>query len=675
MNEQHPLKLEWSLGFHLLSAYLMTAILFLLLPVDVQPLLHLDNQVSFLKYLIFMALFFAMLVAWELAGDRQQYRSLIFSGLASVFCLLVSWQLPSTMVTAGVLIVLLTYFCYLFLNQSQGQRLVLVGLSLLFIRLIYLNYGSNDQTNLGKFTSQFNDQDLQLLWAFMMGWLVGIVIILLNRFGKLQGLKQQKFLWGFLLVAIIAFSTWVFCLVLARVWVFVSPTYDMGIFSQMFANMAKGLGPVTTLERGEVLSHFKVHVSPIHYLLLPIYYLWPSPVTIQAAEIVIVLSGLIPLYLILRHLKWDYKYQITFLLMYLWLPSLTTAHFYDYHENCFLAPLVLWLIYANLRESRGLMALFTVLLLLVKEDAVVYVVAIGLYFFFQRLWPMEGKTRRALVLLELVMPVVYFILVILWLDQFGQGAMTGRFANFMLPDQEGLAYAVMNALKHPSYTVASLFTTTKLKYLLVLLASQAFLPLLQSSWRTYLLTLPLFVINLLSDWPYQADLFKQYHFGSNVLLLFMSVIAVESMQRKYFEKGNEIQTDFLRLSKDLSSLAVVLSFGLVMTLTQPRMVDFQVYQRNPEHYQAIKKTLDQVPRDGRVLALSPFTTPLADVFDLYDLFYYDDEKVDSEVDYIVYPRQGLSESSKEMKVVQMYLQVGYREGDLSSENVVILEKP
>ena len=51
--------------------------------------------------------------------------------------------------------------------------------------------------------------------------------------------------------------------------------YDFGLFSQMYYYMGKCLLPLTTCERDGLLSHFAVHLSPIFYLLLPLYKLFP----------------------------------------------------------------------------------------------------------------------------------------------------------------------------------------------------------------------------------------------------------------------------------------------------------------------------------------------------------------------------------------------------------------
>lgn len=85
---------------------------------------------------------------------------------------------------------------------------------------------------------------------------------------------------GFALAFFAFVSLWTGCRVLA----YRAPTYDFGIFSQMFHQMRTTGLPVTTVERDGALSHFAVHVSPIYYLLLPFYWICPRPVTLQVLQ-------------------------------------------------------------------------------------------------------------------------------------------------------------------------------------------------------------------------------------------------------------------------------------------------------------------------------------------------------------------------------------------------------
>ncbi|MGF3113061.1 DUF2079 domain-containing protein [Facklamia sp. P9177] len=669
MSQKKSLIISWSLGFHFLSAYLITAILNIMMCPELNVLVILDNQVSIFSFLSMLVLVFSLLLAGDFHFSREDLRGEFFTIVLVIFCLFFTWQNSSLVIVLGVFFLLMTYYCYLFFNRLKKQFIVLGGAFILAIRFIYLAVFLNEET----FVTNSSSMDKKLLILFILS---AILAYFLTRGSLLERLNLRMrlgSLWAIFFLSIILYASTVGLWVIARVLVYASPTYDMGIFSQMFESMANGMGPITTLERGEKLSHFAVHLSPIHYLILPVYWLLPSPLTIQALQVLIVMSGVIPLYLILNQLKWSVKYRIVFLLLYLWMPSLTSGQFYDYHENCFLAPLVLWLIYADLSQSSWKMAVATLLLLAVKEDAIVYVISIGAFFLLQNLWPQTSKVKKVILGLQIIIPIAYFFFAITWLRHFGTGAMTSRFANFMLTDQEGLIHAVFNAIKNPAFTLASIFTYEKLKYLLIIFASQAFLPLLQVSWRPYILLLPLLVINLVSDWPYQVDLFKQYHFGSSTLILFMSIITIEHWQRRKVYLFRTKKFSFEQLSSFFITLSILASLSFFVTMIGPRKYDYQSYQNDTEFYQSIQKTLAKIPKNSRVVTVSSYTTPLSKNSELYDLFYHNNREVDLTIDYVVFNRSILEGQSEEKQVIEKYLASGYIESDLSGRDVAILE--
>ena len=72
---------------------------------------------------------------------------------------------------------------------------------------------------------------------------------------------------------------------------FNSPVYDFGIFAQMFHSMKTTGLPMTTVERDGLLSHFRVHMSPIYYLMLPVYCLVPRPETLQVLQAAVMASA------------------------------------------------------------------------------------------------------------------------------------------------------------------------------------------------------------------------------------------------------------------------------------------------------------------------------------------------------------------------------------------------
>ena len=73
---------------------------------------------------------------------------------------------------------------------------------------------------------------------------------------------------------------------------FSTPNYDFGLFCNMFHNMKETGLPLVTSERDRLLSHFAVHISPIYYLLLPFYWIFPSPLTLQIGQAVALMLGM-----------------------------------------------------------------------------------------------------------------------------------------------------------------------------------------------------------------------------------------------------------------------------------------------------------------------------------------------------------------------------------------------
>ena len=67
---------------------------------------------------------------------------------------------------------------------------------------------------------------------------------------------------------------------------FGSPNYDFGIFCNMFASMARDFTQTVSSERDAIIQHFEVHFSPVYYLMLPFYFVFRSPVTLQILSLI-----------------------------------------------------------------------------------------------------------------------------------------------------------------------------------------------------------------------------------------------------------------------------------------------------------------------------------------------------------------------------------------------------
>lgn len=458
-----------------------------------------------------------------------------------------------------------------------------------------------------------------------------------------------------------------------------TPTYDMGLFSQMFHSMSEGNGPITTLERDEVLSHFSVHISPIYYLMLPFYMLWPKPETLQILQVFIVASGLIPFLLIAKHLKLSKLGMGISICLYCVAPGLLGSSLYDLHENCFLAPCLLWVIYFILKNKTIGLLVFTVLTLAIKEDAALYLCVVGLYFILQNRFVFTKKEKIRTGILLIAIPILYFSVAIFYLNHYGSGAMIGRFDNLIAYKDLGLLSIPITFFQNLTFIIASMFSPTKIAYIFLILGSVGFLPLVQKTFREYILLIPFIVMNLLSNYRYQFDIHFQYHYGSSVLLLFMVLLAIDGLKNETYLQSQAMSSTRGNSKKIISKSIVAIAIGAVFFGLAQSMSILQKYEnaqsqyfQNQESIMTIKEALAQIPEEDSVLASGYLTTYLSNRDKIYDAQYHNKGDVDTSIDWVVIDKRWTSEHLQNLE--NAYISAGYCASSLSNEFVIILQR-
>ncbi|MDD4493445.1 MAG: DUF2079 domain-containing protein [Eubacteriales bacterium] len=388
---------------------------------------------------------------------------------------------------------------------------------------------------------------------------------------------------------------------------FSSPGFDFGIFAQMFENMKETGLPYTTCERNILLSHFEVHISPIYYLMLPFYMIFPSPVTLQVLQAVIVASGIIPLYLLLKHYKFSNKSIIAVALIYTFYPALSGACFYDMHENAFLAPMILWLFYFLERDRTWLIVLAAILIFFVKEDAPVHVAFIGLYFMASK-----RNIRKGAVLF--VLSIVYFGIAMFLLSSYGQGVMTFRYDNYMYEDG-GLFTIIKAVLLNPAYSIYESTKPEKIVFMLQMLLPLGFVPLISKKYSQLLLLVPFILLHLMTCYVYQYEIGYQYTFATGVVLLYLFIINLSKINQK-----------MRRTILIFCMTASVLMFSSLV-LRETYQITYYVDYR--EQCDTIEECLNEIPEEDSVSASSFFVAHLYRHDELYHFPY------EKDTDYIV----------------------------------------
>ncbi len=476
---------------------------------------------------------------------------------------------------------------------------------------------------------------------------IGVIVIsyALNRgcfcFFKVDIKKRTKYI-------IVGAAVFVFAAVLCVNGVLKYRTYhtsnfDMGIFLHMFHNMKETFLPNTTCERDYLLSHFSVHFSPILYLILPIYYIFPFAETLLILQALILASSAIPLLLIARELGFSHKTSAFITLLCMAFPAVSMGCNYDFHENCFLLPLLLWVFYFSEKEKYIPLTVVCVLTLMIKEDVFIYLIVFGLYLILSKRKMREGT-------LICVGSLLYFGIAYSILTSFGLGIMDSRYENMIYGDGS-LIGVIKTLVLNPMYSISQLSSHVdgefvKLSYLLKLFVPLAFIPFVTKKLTRYILITPI-ILNLISSYPHQCDLSFQYHFGICAFLFYITVLNLSDLGRE--------PKRYLSVIACFST--VILYVCLVFSTRGFYLAD---YIKNKSTYDKMDEVLTTyVPDDSSVSCTTYLLPHLYKRAEIYESFYHKDKDgYKTDVDYLVlflrdrYLEQSTTEA-------EFYLERGY----------------
>lgn len=492
------------------------------------------------------------------------------------------------------------------------------------------------------------------LFVVLVFWYIVTRLGYTYKYLKLSDRKLKIILAVFIIINFLYLLT----LLLLRVYLFKCPTFDFGIFVQMFHYMKNEFIPYTTCERDKLLSHFTIHFSPIYYFILPFYMVFTSPYTLIVVQLIAVLSGIIPVYLMCRNKKASNIATLAMCLAYLFYPTLRGGLFFDFHENKFLAPLVLWLLYFFELEKFGkkkLMGItvFTFLILMVKEDAPIYTTCIGLFEMFYK----SDKRDKIAGFSIAVFSVIYFFVVFHFMGIYGDAgsAITsfGRYENLMVSDYDGVPKLVLNMLKNPAYVIKQLMTAEKLEFILWMFLPVLFLPFRTRKISSLILLIPLVVLNLLSNYGYQHSIYYQYAYASGVLVLYAAFLELSKM------KGIRGQA--------FSICMIVMSLLMSISCISDRSVYYNDYVRYHEKVDEVRELLEKIPKEASVSSSTFYLPVIAQRNEIYR------HKTGDETDYIVLT---LSDSEKDINLREAdeYMKKGYRLFGEIEDRIIILEK-
>ena len=401
---------------------------------------------------------------------------------------------------------------------------------------------------------------------------------------------------------------------------YTAPTFDYGIFAQGFEYMKQTGAFKTVVERGHELSHFAVHVSPIFYLALPIYFIFPKPETVAVIQSIMVALPVLPIYLLGKQYKLSNKMVAAIIAIYALFPATVGGILYDMHENCFLTFMILMFIWAVEKKKNILTVIFLLLTLFVKEDAAMYVMILGAFWFVSR-------KSRARGLIFILVGAIYFVIAIKIINSFGYGIMDFRYSN-MFYDQSGSFVQMARVIiTNPGYAFSQIIENDnaqnmdKIGYLIEMFVPIGVLIFATGrKYSRYILLGSIIVVSLITTYLYQHQIEFQYNFGHIALFIYLIIMNVADMKPK---KSRKLVTCSI-------IICAIMFMGLILPKA-PRYV--HMYKDNGSTIEKLNNAVAMVPNDKSVFTTGWIMPHMSKNLQCYDIAYLDDKHKEGVPEY------------------------------------------
>lgn len=385
----------------------------------------------------------------------------------------------------------------------------------------------------------------------------------------------------------------------------IAPAFDFGIFAQSMEGIFHTGLPMNTLERSQEMSHFAVHFSPVLYLAWLLYAPVRSAEWLNVMQLLPVLLALLPLYKAMQLRGFSRNLSIIVMILYALSPAQIFSSHYGFHENAFLGLAVITMWYFWEKRSPLGMALGTVFVLFIKEDAFIYVVAFALWQMFSA-YRARDVWRMKAAGIQMAGGLAYFVAVSAAMKHFGMGTMeASRFGNLITPGESGFVAVIKTIVASPAYAFSQIFLPDKMGYILLVLAITGFALLWVRDFELNWLLVPLVFVNLVGTWKYQWNISFQYHYGTSALLLIMLIVGIAGIQHSYSK------LKAMRFAGSVLALALSVS----VAFTGPHLVDsYKSYRQYMSAYtpraDQIRDYLDTLPKDATYLTSSSISVAL-----------------------------------------------------------------
>jgi len=354
---------------------------------------------------------------------------------------------------------------------------------------------------------------------------------------------------------------------------------------QLAWNIAGGRGAFVSLPE---MSAWGDHLSPIMYLLAPVFWVWPGAAVLLVVQSAALALGAWPVFAIARRRLADPRAAAALAVLYLLNPSLHGVNVRDFHAAALAIPLLLAALWAADAGRPGLFALAAVLTLGCREDAALPVFGLGAWLLVARRRFAWGAVTAAVAVAVLLVDVRFLVP---WFRGEAYPHL-GRYARY----GGSLPAIAADLCLHPLRALAIATSGERIVYLVALLAPLAFLPL--AAPLDLVGALPALAQNLLSSDPILFNHRTQYQSFVLPFLLYAAIGGYAWLAR--------------RAPTRWPSVALVAAMVLSLALASRTVNNFAVARWWPSAEQrAAYRVLARVPPRAVVSAQDPYVPHLS----------------------------------------------------------------
>jgi uncharacterized membrane protein len=443
--------------------------------------------------------------------------------------------------------------------------------------------------------------------------------------------KAEKIIFLLIAVYVAVFSVYTFIMHYA----FYTYAWDLGIFTQsLWTTVNKGQFFHYTIEAyvNPSQNFLGVHFSPVLLLVVPVYALAQSPITLLVLQSFVIGITALPIYWLARDKLNNKVWGLVFAAAFLLHPGVHSINCFDFHVEAFI-PLFFIMAFYYFDKQKWLRGIvFAVLTLSTLEFAPILILVLAAYLFLKTLVHKENLNWPT-VLKKMTIPIVLGVISIVWFFMAFQVMYDiNPLKAIGLPGRwdlwgRSMSEVVINVINNPIKALSVMFNPIdKVYYVLSALAPVLFLPFL--ALGEFALAVPWVIAALLSDYGPYYEYYYQY-FGLFVAQIFIAAIYGTRNQLK-LPKVSLNKRAISSFEKKFMLLIVLISLVTTLAISPlgaPALTTRRI--KIDSHTQMLNEVLDMIPLDASVATQNNILPHLAQREKIYALGWQKQSTADS----------------------------------------------